>query len=37
MKAVVMTAAGKPDVLPLQELPIPAVQGRELLTAVAGR
>jgi len=31
MKAVVMTAAGKPDVLQLQDLPMPAIQGRELL------
>ena len=31
MKAVVMTAAGKLDVLQLQDLPMPAIQGRELL------
>lgn len=31
MKAVVMTAPGNPDVLQLQELPVPAIRGRELL------
>jgi NADPH2:quinone reductase len=31
MKAVVMTAPGKPEVLQLQELPVPAIRGGELL------
>jgi NADPH:quinone reductase len=31
MKALVMTAAGAPDVLQARELPIPAAQGRQLL------
>ncbi len=31
MKALVMTAAGDPDVLQVQELPIPTIQGRQLL------
>jgi NADPH2:quinone reductase len=31
MKALVMTAPGNPDVLEVQELPIPTIQGRQLL------
>jgi NADPH2:quinone reductase len=31
MKALVMTAAGNPDVLQVQELPIPTIHGRQLL------